>query len=142
MKKRKRRPTLVALLILLIGGGASAYYFLYMKKSTKAAPPEETVELALADLSLNLADRSRAHYLTASITIVIKGVKPQPMVDKHQAEIRDAVIMATTQHTYSDLLSAEGKEKLKEDIATAVEGALAGERLAVEEVLFTSFLME
>jgi len=142
MKKRRRTRGLVVFLVLLVGGGAAAYYFLCMRKPTKEAPPEETVELALADLSVNLADKTRSHYLTASITVVVKGVEPEAVLEKHQAAIRDAVIGVTTQYAYNSLLAAEGKEKLKDDIATAVEGALAGERLSVEEVLFTNFLME
>jgi flagellar FliL protein len=141
MKKRKRLLALLALLVLL-GGAGGAYYFLFMNKRVKPPPPEETAELELTDLSVNLADKGHARYLTAAITIGVKGVAPQAALEKRRAAIEDAVIMATTQHTYTELLSPEGKGKLKDDIATAVEGALAGDRLAVEEVLFTRFLME
>lgn len=140
MKKRKRLLALIVLIVLL-GSVGGAYYFIFNKRE-KPTPPEETAELELAELSVNLADKGHARYLTAAIIIVVKGVAPQAALEKRQAAIEDAVIMATTQHTYNDLLSPEGKAKLKSDISTAVEGALAGERLAVEEVLFTRFLME
>ncbi len=135
------RLILIPLLLLLAAGGA-AYYFLYHKHSHKAAPIEETYEMTLADLIVNLADEKKPHYLSASITIILKGVKPQPAVEEREAEIRDAVIMVTTQHSYSDLLTAEGKETLKNDIAAAVEDTISEARLAVIDVLFTSFLMD
>ena len=92
--------------------------------------------------TVNLADTDRPHYLSASVSLVLKGVNPEAVVEERELEVRDAVIIVMTQHTYADLLSAEGKEILKSDIALAVEEALSEGRLAVEDVLFTSFLMD
>ena len=137
----KGRRLLLLLPILLLAGGA-AYFFLLHKRPPKPAPPEQTYEFALADLAVNLADTDRPHYLSASLTIVFKGVDPQPAVEAHDAELRDAVITTTTQHTYTDLLTPKGKETLKRDLAVAAEAVLTEDRLSVETVLFTSFLMD
>jgi flagellar FliL protein len=77
-----------------------------------------------------------------SVSIVIVGTKPQPVVEERDAQIRDAVIMVTTQHSYNDLLSRDGKEKLKTNIAGAVSKVLSEGKLKVKEVLLTSFVME
>lgn len=127
---------------LLLGGGGAAYFLFFSKRPAKAAPVEETCELTLADLTVNLADTERPHYLSASVSLVLKGVSPEEVVAENESGVRDAVIMVMTQHAYADLLSAEGKDALKNDIAMAVEEALSEGRLAVEEVLFTSFLMD
>ena len=140
--KGGRRLRILPVLIALLAAGGGATYFLVLRKPHKSAPPEESYTIALADLSVNLADTKRPHYLTTSVSIVVKGLKPQPVVEERDAQIRDAVIMVTTQHTYADLLSVEGKEKLKTDIAAAVDGVLAEEKLKVDEVLLTGFLME
>ena len=142
MRNRGRLLLILGPLILLLGGGGAAYFFLFHKRPAKAAPAEQTCELTLSDLTLNLADEERPHYLSASVSLVLKGVDPQAVIEEQEAEIRDAVIMVTTQHTYGDLLTAEGKEILKSDIAVAVEQALSDHRLGVEGVLFTTFLME
>ena len=142
MRNRGRLLLILGPLILLLGGGGAAYFFFFNKRPAKAAPAEETCELTLADLTVNLADTERPHYLSASVSLVLKGVSPEAVVEEHESGVRDAVIMVMTQHTYADLLLAEGKEALKRDIAVAVEETVSEGRLAVEDVLFTSFLME
>lgn len=142
MRNRGRLLLILGPLILLLGGGGAAYFFFLNKRPAKAAPQERTCELTLSDLTVNLADAERPHYLSASVSLVLKGVDPEAVVEEQESGARDAVIMVMTQHTYDDLLSAEGKETLKSDIAAAVEEALSEGRLVVEEVLFTNFLMD
>ena len=142
MRNRGRLLLILGPLILLLGGGGAAYFFFFSKRPAKAAPEQRTCELTLLDVMVNLADTERPHYLSASVSIVLKGVDPEAVVEEQESGARDAVIMVMTQHTYADLLSAEGKETLKRDIAVAVEEALSEDRLAVEEVLFTNFLMD
>ena len=142
MRNRGRLLLILGPLILLLGGGGAAYFLFFGKRPAKVAPQERTCELTLSDLMVNLADRERPHYLSASVSLVLKGVDPEAVVEERESGVRDAVIMVMTQHTYADLLSAEGKETLKSDIALAVEETLSEDRLAVEEVLFTSFLMD
>ena len=142
MRNRGRMLLILGPLILLLGGGGAAYFFFFGKRPAKAAPQERTCELTLSDLTVNLADTEQPHYLSASVSIVLKGVDPEAAVEEHESGARDAVIMVMTQHTYADLLSAEGKETLKNEIAMAVEEALSEDRLGVEDVLFTSFLMD
>jgi flagellar FliL protein len=142
VRNRGRLLLILGPLILLLGGGGAAYFFFFNKRPAKAAPQERTCELTLSDLTVNLADTDRPHYLSASVSLVLKGVNPEAVVEERELEVRDAVIIVMTQHVYADLLSAEGKEILKSDIALAVEEALSEGRLAVEDVLFTSFLMD
>ena len=142
MRNRGRLLLILGPLILLLGGGGAAYFFFFSKRPAKAAPEQRTCELMLSDVMVNLADTERPHYLSASVSIVLKGVDPEAVVEEHESGARDAVIMVMTQHTYAELLSAEGKETLKRDIAVAVEEALSEDRMAVEEVLFTNFLMD
>ena len=162
MTTRGRIPIILLLpLLLLLAGGASAYFFLFRPKSPPPPPPEETYLLQLAEFVVNLADQNRPHYLSASVGLIIAGPHAEDIVEERKAQIRDAVIMAMTQHTHADLLSAEGKLSLKEDIRAAVEQALAqqdetspgedgkaepdpsaGQPFSVREVLFTDFVME
>jgi len=143
MKQRGRVLFPLLLLVALLAAGAAAYYFFFLRgASGDNEPQEETFEIALTDLTVNLADQDRSHYLSASITIVIKGIHAEAAAEEFDAAIRDAVIIVTTQHTYQELLSADGKDRLKRDIQTAVEQSLAGEHLAVEDVLFVSFVMD
>ncbi|UCC69076.1 MAG: flagellar basal body-associated FliL family protein, partial [Armatimonadota bacterium] len=101
------RVLLIALPVVLLLGGGAAYFFFFLRPSPpKAPPPEETFEYELTDLTVNLADQDKPHYLSASVGLVITGPEPEETVEQHKAQICDAVIMAMTQHTYQDLLSA------------------------------------
>jgi flagellar basal body-associated protein FliL len=139
---RGRVLLILAPLVLLVAGGGAAYWFYLRPGFLNTAPKKETCELALSELTVNLADQDRPHYLSASVTVLITGVGAKKAAEELEAQVRDAVIMATSQHAYSDLLSGEGKAALKEDIRAAVAEVLAEEKLAVEEVLFTSFIMD
>lgn len=142
--RRQGRVLLIALplAVLLVGGAGAYYYFSMRERGPKPEPPEETYEIALPDLLVNLADEDQPHYLSTSVSLVVSGVEPEEAVSEREAHIRDAVIISMTQHTYEDLLTPEGKELLKEDIKLAVEEVFAGQHLAVAEVLFTMFLMD
>lgn len=142
--RTRGRVLLIALpLAVLLLGGAGAYYYFFMReRGPKPEPPEETYEIALPDLMVNLADDDQSHYLSASVSLVVCGIEPEETVTEREAHIRDAVIMSMTQHTYEDLLTPEGKESLKQDIKLTVGEVLADQSLAVTEVLFTMFLMD
>ena len=142
--RTRGRVLLIALpLAVLLLGGAGAYYFFFMReRAPKPEPPEETYEIALPDLLVNLADEDQPHYLSTSVSLVVSGLEPEEAVTEREAHIRDAVIMSMTQHAYEDLLTPEGKESLKEDIRLTVGEVLADQNLAVTEVLFTMFLMD
>ena len=135
------RTGLLALaLVVLLGGGAA--FFVLSGGLPRPARTRDTVYLlTLADLSVNLADQDHPHYLMASLSLAIAGERPEERVPEQDAQIRDAVLMVMTRHAYHQLLSAEGKGKLKDELAAAVTEVLSEEKLRVKEVLFTSFIM-
>ncbi len=138
--KPMRRVLIILPVLLLLGGGGAAYYFFFRAKPS--APPEQTYQLDLPELTLNLADEDKPHYLKTGVSLIIVGAPPEEALQERESEIRDAVIMVMTQHTYRDLLSAEGKETLKQNIRTAVEAVLCEHGFQVGDVLFTEFIMD
>ncbi len=138
--KPKRLILIILPTLLLLGGAGAAYYFFFYTKPS--APPEQTYQLNLPDLTLNLADEDRPHYLKTGVSLVIAGAPPEEALQERESQIRDAVIMVMTQHTYRELLSAEGKEALKQNIQIAVEAVLCEHGFQVRDVLFTEFIMD
>lgn len=134
------RLVLIILPALLLLGGGAAYYFLYRAKPS--APPEQTYQLDLPDLTLNLADEDRPHYLKTGVSLVILGAPPEEALRERESQVRDAVIMVMTQHTYAELLSPEGKEALKQSVQIAVDADLCEHGFQVHDVLFTEFIMD
>jgi flagellar FliL protein len=138
--KPKRLILIILPVVLLLGGGGAAYHF--VSSSKPSAPPEQTCQLDLPDLTLNLADEDRPHYLKTGVSLVIVGAAPEETLLERESQTRDAVIMVMTQHTYRELLSPEGKETLKSNIQTAVNAVLCEDGFEVRDVLFTEFIMD
>ena len=139
---RGRILVIVLPLVVLLGGASGAFFFLRGPRPPKAEREDTTYLLALADLSVNLADQDRPHYLMASLGIAISGEDPEQVAAERDPQIRDAVLMVMSRHSYKALLSAEGKQALKHDLSAAVTEALSEDALTVDEVLFTSFVMD
>lgn len=138
-----RRAALVAAALALLAGIAGAYLCYHPRLPWKRRPPraEDSYLLLLTDVSVNLADQDHPRYLTATVGLRVSGRNPQETAADHDAQIRDAVVMTMSRYAFRRLLTQQGKEELKGDLASAVTALLAEEQLRVEEVLFTSFIM-
>ncbi len=102
--------------------------------------PEHTVELD--EFVVNLADGS--HYAKVTLAIGIEkplgggeGGKLQP---KLLAPIRDAIITVLSSKSMKQLVSGEGKEKLKKELKEKLNELLGDE--VVKEVYFTSLTLQ
>ncbi len=139
MRNRGRMLLLLIPVLLLAGGGAG---LVLLRGRHHAKPAEKEFPLALNVLTVNLADTERPHYLSASVTLTLKGADPEETVAEYEAQVRDAVLMVMSQRKYRELLSPEGKQSLKDGIAAEVGKTLAERKLTVTDVLFTTFVMD
>ncbi len=102
--------------------------------------PKHTVELD--EFVVNLADGS--HYAKVTLALGIEkplgggeGGKLQP---KLLAPIRDAIITVLSSKSMKQLVSGEGKEKLKKELKEKLNELLGDE--VVKEVYFTSLTLQ
>jgi flagellar basal body-associated protein FliL len=96
--------------------------------------------LHLETFVLNLADPETRSYLRVGIDLgldreVGRGENAPPV-----GEVRDTILGVLSQSRVDELLTAKGKEKLKEDVLHALQERMPG--LGVEEVYFTEFLIQ
>ena len=132
---------IVAVLVAVAGGG-----FAYMKfgkaksGSAKVKVEEPKMLVPLDEFILNLADSQEARYLKVQITLEMQVEKEEKTLEEEKPRLRDAIISVLSQKYYRQLLSAKGKEQLKENIRVACNRTLGRE--AVTEVLFTDFAMQ
>jgi len=88
---------------------------------------------------LNLADSDQRAYLRVGIDLglgrELKRDEPVPV-----AQIRDTVLGVLAQAKAEELLSADGKTKLKEKLLRSLQERIP--RLGIEEVYFTEFLIQ
>jgi len=148
----KMKLIIIALAAVILIAGVAVVMF-KMKSAKHGGKPEKKevvkVEYPLGDFTVNLADESQIRYLKTSIVLEISqeaadalktGGKEAAKDAAAPAPIRDAVIQVLSSHTFNDLLKAEGRTKLKEEIIKAVNERLkAGEAL---DAYFSEFAMQ
>lgn len=134
--------------VVLIGAAA----FVAVKKPFGAASakrPEQkpTSVVALGEFLVNLSDGDALRFLKTEITVEIEdmssgegGEHEDEDEDPRTARMRDVTVMVLSDATFDDLQASGGKERLKEQLRTAITEEL--EDAQVRSVLFTSFVMQ
>lgn len=150
-KPRKSGYMTSVVLLVAIGGGVW-WTFLRGRSSTSASQsisaPTRTV-LPLESFTVNLADDQDGHFLRATLALGVDG--RLPATGKYQskapesstvsmATIRDSILSVLTQSKSSELLTPEGKSKLKKDIIDALNRDVPP--LEAREVYFVEFLVQ
>lgn len=65
-----------------------------------------------------------------------------PLMQQREPMIRDAVIRILSSHKAEEVLSPEGKEKLKEELVEAINEAIGLEEGPVVNIYFTEFVIQ
>ena len=125
-KKKGKLLIIVSALVLVLGaGGGGAWFFLKPGDPNAAkaeAPAKPAVFMPLEMFTVNLApqDGGQTQYLQAGLTLKLgEQVKEATIKDK-MPEIRDRILMVLSSKKASDVLPAEGKRKLAQEIVAAV----------------------
>lgn len=98
----------------------------------------ETTVVDLGEFSLNLKDPSTMRILQMNIVVECETDTVQKIEDQ-RAQLRDAVIMFTSEYTVSSLAGLEGKMNLRDEILMRINAILKPQR--VERVYFTKFII-
>lgn len=136
-----------AIALLLLVGGGGAWYLHHSKVQASGAPAKADTRPAgiihLESFIVNLADEGQITYLRASIDL---GVDKVP-VDKKEgdgttptARIRDAILGVLATRKSEELLTTEGKQKLKQDLIATLNDRVP--EIGVREIYFTDFLVQ
>jgi len=129
-----------AIVIVLLGAGG----WLWSRRNSAPAVEAGSQSgvkstLHLDSFVVNLADPDQRSYLRVGIDLglgrVIGKDDSVPV-----ALVRDAILGVLSQKTAEDLLGAQGKEKLKDDLQQALNQRAP--ELDVREVYFTEFLIQ
>ena len=139
----KGKSPMLLMIVVLIAGLAGGVFagknFLAPKAPPPPKPPTVGKTLDLGEFIINLGDE---HYLKAGVALGLKeGIDPKKL-EEDTAPLRDAVLMALSGKTRSQLNTLEGKHKVKEEIRERVNEVLehkTHEKESVLEVYFTAF---
>ncbi|MDR3411053.1 MAG: flagellar basal body-associated FliL family protein [Formivibrio sp.] len=136
VKSKKMLIIIVSVVLLLVLGGGGAFLFISKQRAAAAAalaedggdaPAQPTaaehgkesvlpVYLPMDNMVVNLADAGGERVAQVGITLQVRDEKATESVKAYMPTIRSGVLMLLSQRTAEELLSAEGKQKLIEDI--------------------------
>lgn len=146
-------------LVLLIGVGVGAYFL-----GTRMAPaPDVPAETAAAgtpaakkpdakvsaeigpmidieNFVVNLLDKENTRYLKASVTLELNSPETSEEVTQRMAQIRDAILLLSSNKTFDDLRDLQGKMQLRAELIETLNKILLQGK--VTHVYFTNFVIQ
>ncbi|MGB9620427.1 MAG: flagellar basal body-associated FliL family protein [Armatimonadota bacterium] len=139
----------VVILVFAMLAGIGAVAFTRMGKAKHGKASVEEVQLSqwkLEEFVVNLADVGEPHYLKVDIVLAVAGEAQkggghgEGGGNPDEVAARDCIISVLTRKRYAQLLSADGKERLKKELKTELQNTL--KHLKIAQVYFTSFAMQ
>jgi flagellar FliL protein len=134
-KSKKMLIIILGVVLLLVLGGGGAFFYISKQRAAAAAAEEEggaepaahetashggdktpPVYLPMDNLVVNLADAGGERVAQVGVTLEVRDAHATDTVKAYMPTIRSGVLMLLSQRTAEELLSAEGKQKLIEDI--------------------------
>lgn len=97
-----------------------------------------TVVYPLGDFSINLKDASTMRILQMSISVECEN-SVEGRLDSKKEEIRNAILMFTSEYTVESLSGLEGKMDLRDEIQLRINAIAKPHR--IERVYFTKFII-
>jgi flagellar FliL protein len=127
-KKSKLLPIVVIALVLLVAGAAAAWWFL----GRVAAVDDEAAEIAskpsiflpLDQFTVNLQPEDGQQFLQVAMTLKVTEQEIADTIKAQMPEVRSRVLFLLSSKKPSQLASAEGKNKLIEELTQEVEATL------------------
>ncbi len=106
-----------------------------------AKPHYHTLEPAFV---LNFEGKSPARYMQIAIALMSKQEATLAELEKHAPVIRNRILLLLSNQKYVELITPEGKKKLKLEIKETVEKVIQkkSKKLHINAVYFTSFIMQ
>jgi len=144
-KKKGRSKSLIVLLVLanLVAAGG----FLFWRRSVDRRyphapePPKVKEVVHLEGFVVNLADRDNHAFLRVGIDIGEYGSKKSGGEGLNPIPVmRDTILSVVSAYKADDLLTTDGKTKLKHELVAALQQRVPEAQVA--EVYFTEFLVQ
>lgn len=145
--KSKKMIVIGALVGLILVGAGGGFWFMKHRAAateegaeepapkaashdTKVVPP---AYLPMENMVVNLADPGGERVAQIGITLVVADAKASDQVKAFLPSIRSGVLMLVSQRTATELLTAEGKEKLAQDVLREASIPFGGGEEEAEE---------
>lgn len=151
--KKKLIFIVLALVLGLAGGGFAAWHFLGAKQDKhaegKAAAPavdhsQPPVFIVMEPFTVNLQTEGVEQFLQVSFTLQTFEQAQVELIKLYMPQVRSRLLLLLSSKKASDILNAEGKKKLAEEIMAQVNEPFAKgmPKQSVADVFFTSFVIQ
>ncbi len=158
-EEKKKKPLLMFIIIgvvVLLAAGGGAYFLLFSGPSeeeiakevaqeqaqtdTVEAAPKIGVMMQLQPFVVNLADPKARHFLKTTITLELRTDKDKERAEKLLPMIRNDIILLLSSHTVEDVITMEGKIRLRDEIVARISRIIGENRLI--NVYFSQFVVQ
>jgi len=148
VKKRSLKKIIVigvAALVVIGAGTFGTIYFIGHMGSAKKAPAQENRPLighmwSIDPFIVNLADNQGERYLKVVMQFELADPTITAQLEQLKPKLRDNVMDLLTAKTYSELMEAGGKQRLRDEIALRLNSFLA--KGGIVKVYFTEFVIQ
>jgi flagellar protein FliL len=162
--KKKLIVIVAVALILLIGGGVGGWLMLSGGDKKEAAKTEgegghgqseeekaaeQASKMALyvvlpRPFVFNVSAKPRYRLVQIKVALLVRGAANEALAKLHTPLIEGAMFKVFSAASNEQLVSADGREKLRSDALASVSQALheVTQQAVVEQVLFTGFVMQ
>jgi len=90
------------------------------------------------------AAQARVRFLKVDLDTVASDATALEAVKKHMPAVRNAIVLLLSKQQYEDLVTPEGKERLRGEVLAAMQKVLEEQtgKKTVDDVYFSSFVMQ
>jgi len=151
-RKRSRLIPIIAAVVVLVGAGAGGWLFLRhgtaksktgQARQVPAGPP---LYVSLdPPFVTNFQPNDVARFLQLAVEVMTHDAATVDIIKANDPVIRNNLLLLFSNQKYSDLASAQGKDRLRAEALTAVRQIVAangGDASSVDAIYFTSFVMQ
>lgn len=148
---------LIAVFVLALSGGGYLAYTMYIgpkffqkndqsNKGQKASKAEVSDKMgaviSLKPFIVNLVDEKGLRYLKVTIDLEVDSAEEsvKAEIEKHVPQLRDMIIMLLTSKKYDEVMSLEGKIKMRDDIISRSNQFLKKNK--VKTIYFNEFVVQ
>lgn len=149
-KKKSKMMLIISLaLILLLGvGGGFFVYTTFMGSDDKAEElPKEGEDLnvvgemvTFGEFVVNLSDPKGKRYLKCKISVEVDSIEAMERVQKIEPKLRDIVIMLLTSLAFEEVMTPEGKIRIRDELLERFNQAARPDRM--KNLYFSDFVVQ
>jgi flagellar FliL protein len=150
-EKKSKLPLILGAVALVVLTGGGAYAYLAATDSGDDAgnaasadgegEEEETgvVITSLGAFTVNLRDSAGGRVLQMEVQVEgdSGGV---PVIEERMPQLKDSVLLLTSDYTYADLEGVDGKMRLRDEVYTRVNAVIKPHKIT--RVYFTAFVVQ